>query len=76
MIPLFILWQTGVVCTMTLIAGLDLVGTFSFRDHHASPRGNAIILTVLTYVWFISIPVFALLCTWKFGDAPRRERDG
>lgn len=66
MVPLFILWQTGTIGTMIVIAGFNLVGEFSFLGHHASPRGNAIVLVVLAFLWFISIPAFALLGTWKF----------
>jgi len=65
-VPLFIFWQTGTIGTMIVIAGFNLVGEFSFRDHHASPRLNTIILVLLAFVWFISIPTFALLCKWKF----------
>ena len=64
---LFLVWQIFAICTMVVLAEGRYVGEFSFRGHHASPRGNAIILLVLALVWFISIPAFALLGKWRFG---------
>jgi hypothetical protein len=61
---LFIIWQTGVLCSLVAIAGLPLEGEFSYRGRPASPRGNTAILILLAYLWFVSIPVFTLLGTW------------
>ena len=63
---LFIVWQTGTIGTMIIIAGLPLVGEFSFRDHHCGPTGNALAFTILSFLWFVSVPAFALLGKWKF----------
>ncbi len=64
---LFILWQTGTLGTMIVVAGLPLVGEFSFREHHAGPTGNALALTILAFLWFISVPAFVLCGKWSFG---------
>jgi len=63
---LFIVWQTGTIGTMIVIAGLNLHGEFSFRGHACGPRGNVIVLTTLAFLWFVSIPALALLGTWRF----------
>jgi hypothetical protein len=63
---LFILWQGGAICTMIVVVGLNLSGTFSFRGHAFGPVGNGVAMVAIAFLWFVSVPVLVLLGEWEF----------